>query len=249
MLELLALELAHQIRLSVEPRVGHVDVAHLAARFLGDIAAVRFNPVAIAQIVFSAHWLDDYFAHLVIHRWVCSNGERNGLAAQAFECSPWILGAVDRQAINGQQVLAFLDIDAKLLQWVARISIPRRAGHQVLESVDVLAVWSDGYFPVNAKHANTDVWSAATVTTVVVGMTNVELADHLADDVTDIFAAVGVIHHCQVPLADAVPINAVHVRVIEIVAEDAPCIPDHLLPFMLGIDFREHGLVHNGLAG
>ena len=119
----------------------------------------------------------------------------------------------------------------------------------MLESVDVLAVWSDGYFPVNAKHANTDVWSAATVTTVVVGMTNVELADHLADDVTDIFAAVGIIHHCQVPLADAVPINAVHVRVIEIVAEDAPRILDHLLPFTLGIDFREHGLVNNGLAG
>ena len=79
-------------------------------------------------------------------------------------------------------------------------------------------------------------------------MTNVELADHLADDVTDIFAAVGVIHHCQVPLADAVPINAVHVRVIEIVAEDAPCILDHLLPFMLGIDFREHGLGNNWLA-
>ena len=119
----------------------------------------------------------------------------------------------------------------------------------MLESVDVLAVWSDGYFPVNAKHSDTDAWSAGAVTPVVVGMTNVQLTDHLADDVTDIFAAVGIIHHCQVPLADAVPINAVHVRVIEIVAEDAPCIPDHLFPFMLGIDFREHGLSNNWLAG
>ena len=80
-------------------------------------------------------------------------------------------------------------------------------------------------------------------------MTNIQFADHFADDVTHIFAAVGVVHHCQVASANAVPINAVHIGVIEIVAEDAPCILDHLLPFTLRIDFREHWLRDDGLAG
>ena len=67
-------------------------------------------------------------------------------------------------------------------------------------------------------------------------MAGVQLADHFADDVSQVGAVVDVLDHRGVLLSDRSPIQSVHVRVVEVVALCAPRLLEDLRPLGAWID-------------
>jgi hypothetical protein len=82
----------------------------------------------------------------------------------------------------------------------------------------------------------------------------VELADHLGDDVVEVGAVRDVGEQRSVPGAQLLPVVAVHVLDVEVVAEEAPRLGEQLLPLGLRVEIhhqarRRHGLRVTGFGG
>ena len=70
-------------------------------------------------------------------------------------------------------------------------------------------------------------------------MTACEFGDHLAYDVVEVVAGLGVGQQCRIFLLYCVPVDSVHVLKIEAVAECTPCFIEYLRP-LLGIVYRSY---------
>ena len=67
-------------------------------------------------------------------------------------------------------------------------------------------------------------------------MANLQFRDHLNHNVVEVFAALHVFQHGQVLIIDSGPVDAMHIRIIEIFFLHAPGIIKDLLPLAGGID-------------
>ena len=91
--------------------VGHVDVSHFAAGELVDLAAVGLDPVEVAQAVFVVDG-DDGDVAGIFAIGIGADVEHGLLARGAVEELVEIVACVQFAAVDGEQILAFLDVDA-----------------------------------------------------------------------------------------------------------------------------------------
>ena len=82
-------------------------------------------------------------------------------------------------------------------------------------------------------------------------MRGVELADHHADDIVQLLRVADMVQERLVGGLDTIPIDAVHVGVIEAMLHDAPALAEDLLAFSAVVDFDAGGEVDaaSGAAG
>ncbi len=107
-------ELPDEIALAVDAGVGDVDVADLSVGRLLDVGAVALDPVAVAEVVLAGDGPDEDLARRGVERGLGRDGERDGALGEALEGGVGVLGGVEGDAVDGKEVVAFLDVDAGL---------------------------------------------------------------------------------------------------------------------------------------
>ena len=89
---------------------------------------------------------------------------------------------------------------------------------------------------VGGEEAGAHRLAAPHVAAPVVGVADVQLAEHLAQHVGEVVARGDAVGERAVLLPHAVPVDAVHLRVVEEVALQPPGLVQHLLPLVARVD-------------
>ncbi len=240
----LAEVLPDQVVLAVDAGVGHVDVADLALGLRRDVGAVLLDPLAVAEVRLAAQGLDHDVTGIVVELRLLADGDRDRAARQAHERGPRVLGRVHGHAVDGQEVVALLDVDAGLPQRVAGVHVPGRPLADALDPVGAV-----GQLPVHAEHADGLAGLVLHVAAEVVGVADVELRDHLPDDVAQVLAGHAVVEHLLVVRPHGRPVHAVHVGDVEVVALEPPRLDEELPPLLARVDGDGHARRDHVLAG
>ena len=91
-----------------------------------------------------------------------------------------------------------------------------------------------------AQHARGDTRNLRHFARGDVGVADVQFADHLADEVGQVVAVLDVGEHHRIFVVDGVPVYAVHVLHVEVVAGHAPAFVEDLFPFGRVVDEHVH---------
>src|ERR1041385_3056266 len=103
-------ELADQLGLAVPGRVRDVDVANFSAAGPIDALAILLDPGQVAQPSFAGHCVNQYFAAL-FQRWFAIDGQEHRFVGHTLEGGIRLEFGIERDAINCEQIVSFLDVD------------------------------------------------------------------------------------------------------------------------------------------
>ena len=227
-------ELADQLVLRVDAGALHVDVAHLAAGRLVDDLAPFFNPVAEPELDLARQALHDDLPRVGGRR-RRADREHDRLVAEPLERRPGIRFRVDRHAVDGQDVLACRDVDTGFVERRSHRDVPRAPVDDPLDAVRAVR-----QLPIDAEEADGPLGRRLHVAAAVIGVRRVQLADELADQDIHVPPRHRVLEQPAVPRAQARPVHAVHVRVVEEVALEAEHVGEDLPPLGARVDRRLH---------
>ncbi len=203
-------EVAFEVGIAGAGGVRHIHVRNAPVGGLGDFAKVAFDPIAVAQVplVVDRDDLDDARAAAVSVR---SDGQLDDTSRRLFEAAVEVLGVFEIATIDGQQVLTCFHIDAGLGQRRAELRIPIEAAVNLGEVGECVAA-------TKAMVADR------------------KLGGHPHHYAIEIAAHGQFREEHGVLGAHGVPVGAVHVRVVEVIAVDAPGFVENLPPLGARID-------------
>jgi hypothetical protein len=210
-------EVAVEVGVAGAASVGHVDVGHLAAGKLVDLAAIALDPVKLRRPSSSG------IGTTVTSRaaefdalWVRPDADHGLPAGGTVEELIKIVGGVKVASVNGEQVLALLDVDAR--QGKRR----GEAGGPVLAAEDfgdLIAVVIDGV--IGAQEADLG-RVVRVIGTADEHVADGDFAEHFRGKVGEFGARGEVVEVGLVFCLDFGDAEAVGVGVVEEVALDAP---------------------------
>ena len=158
------------------------------------------------------------------------DGQQYGLAGQPLEGGPGILLGIEGPAVHGQQVVAFLHLQARLSQRSPVHGVPGRAAEDGLDAEG--AVFQ---VEVRAQQARPQAAGGFDIATAPVGVGGVQLGNELADDEVHVLTGDAVLQELAVADPHGRPVHAMHGGVVEHVPLEAPCVIEDLLPLRRGI--------------
>ena len=241
----LPVELAEELVLTLNARVGDIDVTDLAVGVLLDILAVPLDPCAVTQVGLGSHGTNRDIT-LVDGLFVALEGrddrQRRGLAGKPDERGPDILAGINSRAVDRGDDVTLAHAEPVLRQRTDRVGIPRGAAVDLGDPESaVVAALSN----LELCAEQPDIFTGLTlaVAAAVVGVPDIEFGDELTDDVGDILTRDGIVDHGEVVREHRVPVHAVHVLDIEEVALATPGVGDQLSPFLAQVHGRAEGEV------
>ena len=163
------------------------------------------------------------------------DGDRGGFAGGVDQQLVGRLGRLQRAAVDGQQIVALLDVQARLGERRAGLRIPVFAGIDLLEAV---ATGRRVEFIVGAQQSLGHGMQAGILGPIDVSVRVGEFADHLAQDVSEIVAAGDIGKQNFVLLPHRFPIHAVHAGLEEVIALLPPDLVEDLPPLGGRIDLQ-----------
>ena len=195
--------------------VRDVDVGDLAAGHLVDFAAVAFNPGEVAQAMFRLDGDDGDIARARAVG-IGTDVQHDLLAGGSFEEAVDVVGGVQIAAVDGEQILAFLHVDAGLGERGVQSGIPVFA---VVDAREAVAAVVDGVVRAEQAGVRRVIGLAGTANEHVA---DGDFAEHFFEEVIQIVARADAVKVRLVALLDFREVEAVVVGVVEEVALDAP---------------------------
>ena len=138
-------------------------------------------------------------------------------------------------AVDGEQEVALAHVDPRSQQRRAVGGVPVLAAK---EPGDAVAPGGLVELELGAELAAFDSLDLRLFAGDHVGVTRLELSDHLAEDEVELAAVADTADPGAVALAQLPPVVAVHALVVEEVAVDPPAVVEHLPPFGTRIDLE-----------
>ena len=230
-------EIALEVSVAQARRIGHVHIRHLAIGGRIDLAHIAFDPIAVAQGIFGRHGHHGNRARaLAVGRW--PHGQVDGLAGRVLEGAVDIRRRQQRTTVDGQQVFARLDVQARLRQRRAQGRIPVQAAIHLLEAVMAVA-----HFVIGAQQAARHFLRLDKIVAAAAAMVaHSQFAAHPLNQAVQVCAAGQLGQEHGVLVTHGLPVHAMHARIIEIVAVDAPHFIENLRPLGARIGFHFDGV-------
>ena len=147
----------------------------------------------------------------------------------------YIRQARNRRAVDREDVIAGLYVDTDLGQRRTRFLLPIFAGQ---DAIDAISFCRRIARKLRAEQAKLDARRLRSLAAADVGVTVVQLADQLADEISEIVAMIHERQQRGVLVAHRFPIDAVHVRRVEEVAHLPPGFEVDLLPLGVAIELH-----------
>ena len=213
-------------------RVRHVDVRQLALRELVHEAAVLLHPCARAQrlLVVGRH-----HRHLprAVHRGPVADRQPRLPVRRAVEQPINVVRRPQLDAVDRKDVVTDINVNARRHQRRAQIRVPRL---RVENARDLVAAVLD--HEVRAKQPACACRHVGHVAAAHVGVADRDLRAHVVEQIVQIGAMVDVRQDLPVHLFHLVPVGAVHVRHVQVVALIAPALAEDLLELLLGFQIH-----------
>ncbi len=223
--------LAGERRVSAAACVRHVHVANAPVRGFGHLFAVRCDPLDAAHVALAGR---RHHRHLLgaVHRGRVVHGEDDLPPGRALEVGVDVFVARERVAVDGEQVVAFLDADARRGERAGLVR-PRLAGVDLGEAVAAV-----GDLVIRTEEADGDLIDVGRVAAAGVRVADGHLAAHHVKHVVEVGPVLGRFEPRAIPFVDGVPIRAVEVFDVQEVALVAPRLAEDLCPLGLRVDAR-----------
>ena len=162
--------------------------------------------------------------------WIWTDVQHDLVAGGSFEEAVDVVGGVQIAAVDGEQILAFLHIDAGLGERGVQSGIPVFAVVDVGETVTVVV---DGVVGAEEAGVRRVIGFAGTANEHVA---DGDFAEHFFEEVIQLVARADAVKVRLVALLDFRDVEAVVVGVVEEIALDAPGFAIHLAILGAGID-------------
>ena len=175
------------------------------------------------------------------------DGNRDAAAEGVLQELVGIVLEGDVAAVEGDQVIAFLDVHAGFRERRAQGLVPAFAGIDLLD--DIAAGLGVGG-QLGAQEPALDPGGPGDVAPFDVGVADVELADQLAEDEVQVGPVPEVGHEAAVFFLHPGPVDAVQVADVEPVPVDADGVVEDLGPLQARLDLHGHvGKAQGPVAG
>ena len=158
-----------------------------------------------------------------------ADGQGDCLSRKAVKSRVGIFSRIQVHLIDGQDIIARLHIHAGLIERRTRLRIPYGRHDDALDAVEVII-----QFPVDPQVAVAPGSHPLGVAAERVGMTGAEFGRQVRLDVADVPARPGVLDQRAVAGPQPLPIDMMHVGVVEEIAMPTPGVEEYLTPFFLG---------------
>ena len=212
------------------PHVGHVHVPDLASAGLLDLLDVAQDPIEVIERLLvrrGDHRLvpGPFVLGLAVHP------QDHRLAGRAHQGRIEVGHAPGRLALDRQDVVARPDLDTDLRQRAAVLRVPVVSAQDALDAEVTAGVGPDH----RPEQSERNALGLRQIAAAHVGMPDVELTDHLPDEVGQVGAMPDMLEQRLIPTAHAGPVHPVQLRVEEEVAHLAPAFGMDLAPLGLAI--------------
>ncbi len=201
-----------------------------------DFLAVGLDHVVFAQRILVVDGLDGHSARTVFG-WFGVYGDGGGFVGRVDEQLVGRLRRAQRPPVDGEQVVAFLHVDARLSKGRTRVWIPVLPRIDLLESIQpagrIVLI-------VHSQQAHADGMNIRLISTADVSVGVGKLPDHFTQDVREVVAIGRIRHERLIFLANRVPVHAIHAGFKEIVALLPPDFVEDLVPFGRRVNLCAH---------
>ena len=229
----LRIEALEKLPIPLGAGVGKVDISDPASRFLTHVFAARLNPLEVTKVPF------------LLHRPYCFRARaaevRAGVDQQGYvpiglvlEQTVEIFHSPRRDAVDGEDEVALSDAYSRLGQRRAEVLMPVLARENVRDPVVAAGIGHD----LGSEQAAILARDRPVIGCADVNVTGVELAAQFAEDEVEIRTVGEVRDEGAVLHLHRVPVDAVHVRVVEEVSKNAPAVVELLCPFRPRLDLH-----------
>ena len=233
-------ELGHQVGLTFDPRVSHVDVTHPAVGGFVHLSSVGVDPCVMPKFSLTVDG-----GHQDVERGaVAFEGGLNAKTNGADQGGPRASVRTERSSIHRKEPVTRLDAGFGIFKGVVLRPESRFGLHHAFNGpVFILVDPVDAHEPhcVGSGLLASAVEHAPTARQVV-GVTHIEFGNHLPNHSGNILTIAAVIQHDQGLIQGGIPVHGVHVLHVERVPEQTPSVDDHLSPRFAWIKIQEQSL-------
>ena len=203
-----------------------MEVANFAAGFLRNVGHVLRDELLVIKRGFVSDGNDGDIACAFVGG-LSVDAQDDLLADGANEGGVDVGQIADGLAVDGENVFAGADVDAELGEWGTCFGLPVFTGENFVDAVGA-AGGITGEF--GAEEAGFDARGLDAVAAADVGVADVQLGDHLADEIRKVVARGDGGEERGVFGALGGPVDAVHVGRVKEVAHLAPALVENLRP-------------------
>ena len=167
---------------------------------------------------------------MVVGRGLGIDGKFGQHARLADEQLVDVIHGGSRYAVDGGDVVAFLDLHARLGKGRTEFLAIRRAGQDFVDAVEARLFIAA---QLGTQQSHVDTLRLGILAGVDIGVSAGQFGNHRANEVVQVEARLDVGQHHGILLLDGFPVHAVHVLHIEAVAVGTPSLVEDLRPFLL----------------
>ena len=223
----------------VESGVAHirqVNIPNAPAACGIHLLAVGLDHIQLPQCVLVANWLHHHVARAT-GRGLGIYGERHHLISGIDQQLIRRLRGTQRPPVDGDQVIALLNVDARFSQRRARVRIPILAAEDLLDPVNAAC----GIDLVGrAQQSNIHWTQIGHVAAANISMRVRKLANHLSHNVGQRIAIGDVWQQLTILFLGLLPVHSIHRRLKEVISLLPPHLIENFFPFRGRIDLEAH---------
>ena len=210
--------------------VGQIHIGDFAAGHLVDMLTVAFDPCPLAQWRFTGDGLHHDVARTFAGR-VVANRQTDLLADCVFKQGVHVFLCIDRTAVDGEDIVAFLHTQTRHREWCLHERIPAVAAVDGLDSI-VVVIDAE----IGTQQADGGCTFSMHVTTTKPVVSDLQFTNHFDQQVIQVFAPLHMFEQRLVAGTNRVPVDAVQIGVVKKLFLHPPGFVKNLLPFLARID-------------